>query len=196
MMMRVQTIYALPLIAVMAIAGVSCKEALPVYQDPRELFDASFSGFYRLTPGENNVRVYMTIINRFDETLEARGVLNGPLVISWGDDPTLKKTMTWSRANIIYASGYDTSGTLRFDPGDSIRIGTFWDFIADDGRSLRESVQMVHDPDCPIRRISARPVPLIFEGGFVLYDRTGAINPKPLRFEFTLVYQFVDPGDC
>jgi hypothetical protein len=188
---------AAAVVIVVILAGLSCKEPLPEYSDPRDLLASYFFGAYVITPGENAVRVYMTIVNRFDETFDARALLNGSLVITWGGDPTLKKTVTLSPANLIYARGFNpVTGALRFDPGDSIRIGYSWNLTSDDGRSLLNVVPMMADPTCPIRQISIHPVMLVFEGNTVVYERTGPVTPQIFRFEFTLAYQFVDPRNC
>lgn len=189
--------FASAVLTLMMIAPLSCKEPLPEYRDPLDLFDATFSGAYVISPGENAVKAYMTIVNRYDETLDAPAILNGRLVITWAGDVSLKKTVTLSPANIIYARGFNpVTGAMRFDPGDSIRIGYSWNLISDDGRSLLDVVHMMPDPTCPIRYISIQPVPLFFEGSTVVYDRTGTVAPRSFRYEFTLVLQFVDPRGC
>ncbi|MDL1891365.1 hypothetical protein FBQ87_00535 [Sphingobacteriales bacterium CHB3] len=186
-------------VAAAMVSNLSCKEPLPGYQDPRDVFDAYQSGTYALSTAENAVKAYFTVFNAYDETFDARAVLNGTLTIIFERDRTFRKTVQLGPSTIIEARGYDpASGNLRMDPGDSVRFGFSWNMIADDGRSLfnTDLVTFYPNPECPPDLISTQPVRLTIESNVRMYDRTEIVVAPQIRLEFILHRRYVPPRDC
>lgn len=177
----------------------SCKELLPAYEDPRDVFDAYQYGFYEISITENAVKVYFTVVNTYDETFDARAMLSGTLILAFDQDRSFKKTVPLGPSLLLEARGYDpSSGNLRFDPGDSIRFGYSWNMVADDGRSLFniDEVRFIPDPQCPRRLISTEPIRITLQSDVRLYERVDVVAPSLFRFSFTLHRSFVASRDC
>lgn len=175
----------------------SCKEPLPQYQDPREVFDSYQWGAYAISRTENEMKAYFTVVNAYDETFDAAAIFNGTLVITYDRDPSFKKTVQLTPSSLLYARGYNpVSGHLRFDPGDSVRLGFSWNFLGDDGRSLFDIVPFVRDPECPARFLSAEPVRMTFRADVRIYERTETVTAPLFRFAFVLHREYVDPRAC
>lgn len=175
-----------------AIADLSCKEPLPEYNDPVDVFDAYAYGLYAISLQENAVKAYMTIVNTYDETFDGTALLSGQLVITWAKDVSFKKSVHLTASHLIYARNYNAgTGGLRLDPGDSIRFGFTWDMVADDGRRLFSMMSFFPDPECPGRFISAEPIRLSFEGTALLFSRTRTAVAQGSQTEFRLIREFV-----
>lgn len=170
----------------------SCKEPLPVYIDPRDVFDAYAYCVYSVTSADHSVKVYLTIVNAYDETFEADAVLTGQVTITLAKDPTFTKTVPLVPADVKYARNYNTvTGVLRLDAGDSVRFGISWDMVAEDGRSLFSMYSFFPDPECPARRLSHEPVVLFVGGDAALYQRTGVARTDRSAYVFRLQREFV-----
>lgn len=179
------------------LAAVSCKEQLPAYRDPLDVFDGTLTGVYVINHLENALKGYLTVINTFDETLEGRAVMTGELTLMWQSDTTFRKTFTVTDANLLLARQYDPARRhLRLDPSDSLRFGVSWDFFADDGRDLKRLVPFVQDPTCRARYITAAPIPIIIEGHLRVFDRTEVVVFRRVIIQFILTREYVDPRSC
>ncbi|MBX2992641.1 MAG: hypothetical protein KF749_15920 [Bacteroidetes bacterium] len=175
-----------------AITDLSCKEPLPGYNDPVDVFDAYAYGLYAISLQENAVKAYITIVNTYDETFDGTAILSGQLVITWAKDVSFKRTVQLTASHLIYARNYNAgTGVLRLDPGDSIRFGFTWDMVADDGRRLFSMMSFFPDPECPARFLSAEPIRLSFEGTAHVYHRTRIAIAQPGQIEFVLHREFV-----
>lgn len=183
--------------AVLLVGGLSCKESLPPYADPRDVFDGWLAGAYGISRTENAMKAYLTIINKFDETLEDTSILTGEIELTWQADPSFRRRIQLNESNILFVRYYDpTTRILRFDPGDSIRFGISWDFLSDDGRDLKRLVTFVQDPTCLARWISREPVGIMIEGTLNVFKRTETVIAPRIMFQFTLVREYVDPRGC
>lgn len=174
-----------------------CKEELPTYQDPQDVLQGLLVGDYTITRTENAMKAYFSIKNMYDETLEARSILTGRMVLTWDKDPTFRRTIDLNDVYVIYAKSYNsTTRVLRLDPGDSIRLGFSWTFLSDDGRDLRQLVFMISDPTCLVRNISQEDVQMHVEAWMDIFERTQTVSPKKIIYRFQLVREFVDPRAC
>jgi len=196
-MRRVQYASALRLFFVLSLAAASCKEELPPYTDTRDVFDGRLAAAYAISRAENSLKAYLTVINKYDETLEDTSILSGQIVLTWQVDPTFRRTLQLSDANILFARNYNPdTKMLRLDAGDSILFGVSWNFLSDDGRDLKRLVPFRHDPTCLARWISAAPVPIIIEASLTVFKRTGRVVPPVFIYQFELVREYVDPHNC
>jgi hypothetical protein len=181
------------------LGNLSCKEPLPVYQDPRDVFDAYQSGAYVVSTAENAVKAFFTVTNTYDETFDAVAVFDGTLVITFERDRSFRRTVQLDPSTILHARGYNPqTGVLRLDPGDSVRFGFSWNMVADDGRSLfnTDLVRFIPDPTCPRRLISSEPIRLTLQSSVRMYDRTESVSAALYRLEFTLHRFYVNPNNC
>ena len=182
------------LLVVTALA-FSCKEPLPVYKDPTEVFSGSLRiGYLFGAPPANIFSVQLITINDFDETFEGRTLFEGSLEIALARKPEVKKTFFLSANNLIQGKYIAGSRTLTVNPGDTVRIGVNWDFIDDKGSNLRETeFHYFSDRTCQARLI-AREETFIVSGTLKLYDRTGEIKFGPVLFSLCHVMNTKPPG--
>lgn len=181
----------------LSVAVFACKEDLPPYADPRDVFDGRLAAAYAISRTENALKVYLTVVNTYDETLEDTSLLSGQIVLTWQGDPTFRRTVPLSDANILFARNYNPdTGLLRLDAGDSLRFGVSWDFMSDDGRDLKRLVTFRQDPACVARWISVAPVPIVIEATLEVFKRTERVVPPRFIYLFELVREYVDPHAC
>lgn len=175
--------------------SLSCKEPLPVYKDPADVFSGSLRiGYLFGTPPANIFSVQLITINDFDETFEGRTLFEGSIEIALARKPEVKKTFFLSANNLIQGRYTAGSRTLILNPGDTVRVGVSWDFIDDTGTDLREAeFHYFSDQTCQARLI-AREETLSVRGTLKLYDRTGEIKFGPVLFSLCHVKNTKPPG--
>lgn len=171
------------ILVVVTLLALSCKEPLPVYKDPTDLFSGVLRiGYLFGTPPANIFRVQLVTVNDFDETFEGRTLFEGTLEIALARKPEVKKTFFLSADNLIQGRYNAGSRVLTFNPRDSVRLGVTWEFIDDRGVDLREA-EFTYSTDraCPQRKI-AKEETFLVSGTLKLYDRTGEIKFGPVLF--------------
>jgi hypothetical protein len=190
-------IYLAPSLLALLLSSGSCDESLPPYNEPQRLFAASIEGAYALTIKDNSMKLYVTVKNIFDETLQGRSVIQGAIEIASARDPSIKKTFSITAANIMSARGYNrAAGLLTIDAGESVRLGTSWDLVDDNGRDLRTSFfRYVSDPSCNARCL-ALTEDFVLTGNILLLDRTGPALFGPTVYSFCHVSQWIEPKMC
>jgi len=188
---------AVVLLGFVTAASLSCGEDLPPYKDPSDVFEGQIRGSYTLSAAENAAWIFITIKNHFDETLEAPAVIGGTLRIVPERYPDYRRTVSLSKSHIISARGYNAStGILRIDAGDSIRLGYPWNFIDDNGRDLRTQVfQYRADTSCPGRRIANQET-FVLSAEVKVFDKVPALSISLTNFSVCHVNMWVNPRDC
>ena len=182
----------------LALAGLSlsCKERLPSYEDPTQVFSGLARTAYLYSGTQNQLRVQLIIVNDYDETFEARTLLEGSIEITLARKPDLKKTFFLSSSNLIQGRYNAGSRVLTFDPGDSVRVGVAWNFVDDRGVDLRQQeFSYQTDQTCSLRKIAAEET-FTITGRLKLYDRTDEINFGRVVFTMCHVNVWVDPRFC
>ena len=194
---RKDFISVLLILTVVSVTINSCDENLPPYRDPSDLMEGKIEGQYVLTISDNSVKVFVTIRNVFDETLEGHAPLEGAIEIESLRDPRLRKSVPLRVANMISVHGYNSSlGLLTIDPGDSIRLGYSWNLIADNGTDLRSQF-FRYTPDATCQdRLIANEETFILRGELKVFDRLPAVRCGPAGFAFCYVNKWVPPRDC
>lgn len=61
----------------------SCEESLPEYHDPSRILEAGMDGLYVISRTDNSMKVYLLLVSKFDETLEARAEFEGTITVVW-----------------------------------------------------------------------------------------------------------------
>lgn len=190
-------------IAVLSLALSTCKESLPVYHAPSNMFQARLTPFYGLTASENKLHIFLLVQNVFDETLEGEASITGRIQLVSTTDPTVVKTLTLGPANILTARGYHPgTGILTFNPRDTIIFDASWDLsqrplLDDAGKDL--TVGLLHldtDPECPTGRKRSVPQDFIVEGFVQLFDRSGPAVESKVVFRLCLISNWVNPSAC
>ena len=172
--------------------SLSCKEPLPAYRDPAQVFSGSARPAYLFSKTQNHLGVQLVVVNDYDETFEGRSLFEGSIEIALSRKPDLKKTFFLSSSNLIQGKYNPGSRILSFDPRDSIRVGVTWDFIDDREVDLRTQEFVYRsDPMCSLRRISQEET-FIIKGNLKLYDRTDEIKFGPVTMTLCHVNVWVD----
>lgn len=176
--------------------ALSCKERLPTYEDPAQVFSGLMRPAYRYSGTQNLLGVQLVVVNEYDETFEGRTLFEGSIEIVLSRKPDLKKTFFLSSSNLIQGKYNAGSRVLTLDPGDSVRVGVTWNFVDDRGVDLRqEEFSYRTDQTCFQRRIAAEET-FTIRGTLKLYDRTDEIKFGPITFTMCHVNVWVEPRFC
>ena len=184
------------LAGVLTFLQLSCNEALPPYHDPRDVFRAQIEGLYVLTINDNSMKVYLKLINKYDETFEAPVSIDGSIEIAWLRSSTVRKTFALTINNLITKGTYNQSkNILRVDPGDTLTFAVSWDFIDNSARDLRTSFEYYVDNECEQRCVANEEV-FVLRGEAKVFEQIPAITVGPVQFSICHVKNWVNPQDC
>ncbi len=135
-----------------------CEETLPPRNDPTNFFTTSVQTVYKYNePKENSMYVYIIIKNNYDETLEAKAAIEGTLRIKWNPpeyDPVKfipEKNVKLTAQHILSKNYNAATGSILFNPGDSIVFLYQWNFVTDDNTDLMYQFKSLIDRDCLVR---------------------------------------------
>lgn len=176
---------------------LSCDESLPSRDNTPKTFETTLSTQYFLAQFDNSLKIYVTVKNVFDETLEDKAILKGTLELTLVRNPQIKKTIKLTTENIITAPKYNReTGVLTLDPGRSFVMGYSWDFQADSSVSLPDSIfKYYSDETCFGRKIAFQEDVLI-KGELVVFKQAPLIVIYPTKFSFCYVDRWIRPGSC
>lgn len=151
----------LPLLC-MSIILIACNENLPVREDLGNLVTTKIRTSYFTKSHSNatgSLRVYVTVVNNSDETLEDVVRLTGVIEITWiiakniAPLVELTGTVQLNPNNIFYAKQYNTqTRRLILDPKDSLIVFTDWNLKSDDGTYLFQYFPATRDSQCYVSR--------------------------------------------
>ncbi len=176
--------------------SLSCKEELPVHNDPDQILQAITWGQYVISPTDNSLKGYLTVSNVFDEALDGQAYLRGTLRIVWDRNSEYRKTFSITPANVISAPQYNrTTGRLTILPGDSIRLGVSWDFVADDGRRIEDWMSYHRDPTCSQRLITV-PLTFTISAELKVFDVVGFVVARSSKATFQHHRSYVSNRFC
>jgi len=174
-----------------------CEEVLPRYEDPRDLLSGTMRGQYVLSSVDNSLKVFLTVKNDFDETIEGPAVLRGSIVIASARDPNVRKSFSLTASNLISTRQFNaTTGVLTFDSGDSLGFLVSWDFRADDrNTNLRTSFfRFIVDPSCNSRCLT-QPEDFTLTGEVTIFNKIATVRANAL-FPVCYVSNWVEPRFC
>lgn len=176
---------------------LSCNEPFPPYNDPRDVFIGRIEGLYVLTLNDNSMKVYIDLVNKYDETLEENVAIDGSVEIGFLRDPLRKKTFSLSLGSLISNGRYNAArNTLRIDPGDTVRFATSWNFVDNNGYDLRASAFQYYIDDACSQRCVANEEVFILSGQVKVFDKVPAITVGPVHFSVCYVKDYVAPANC
>jgi hypothetical protein len=194
--MQKHLLITIPLAGVMALS-MSCDEALPPYQDPRNVLEGIFRAQYILLMDDNSLHVRVVINNAYDETLQGPALMQGTVHITSKSDLSIEKTLQYSAANIVHHTAYNrTTGILTIDPKDSLVFEASWNFIDNAGGDVRQRLfQYVPDPSCGFRSIALEET-FVLRGSFKVFERTSEVNVGPTEYSFCHITSWVPAASC
>ncbi|MBI3787377.1 MAG: hypothetical protein HY276_03880 [Ignavibacteriales bacterium] len=193
--MKQQAIFFVLITAFLSLSSGPCDEALPTYQEPDHVLEATITSSYVVTNMLNNFSVQIQVRNAFDETIQSKAVVRGTIRITSARDSSIHKTFKLSIANLITAENYNpASNTLTIDPGGTIRVGVGWDFTDDKGSNLlTDFFHIWQNPECKTQRV-AYTEDVIISGEITVFEKTGLIKADPILHSFCYIVK--DPPEC
>lgn len=202
--MKRQIILFSMMVVVLSLSSGPCDESLPSYQEPDKVFETSIEPSYILTIQQNVMSIQLRVVNIFDETFLAQGVLQGSLEITSARDPSIKTTFAIKPGDLIRAPGYNWStGMLLMNPRDFILFNIAWDFVDDNGIKLSEDFfKYVADASCrnPVNngylRFLAYREDFIIKGSLKIYEQRAPVEFGPMVYSMCYVSKWIDPKVC
>lgn len=182
--------------AMCVVAGISCDETLPPYHDPADVFQSKNNALYAISITDNSLKVFVNIVNVFDDAFDGTTLMQGSVTIEWSGNAAFKKTFAVSPSSIISARDYNpVSRKLTITPGDAVRLGFSWNFVADDGRLITNWVTYHKDPSCQQRWIS-NPLTFAVRSQVKVYDKTALVTAPTLLYTFVHHRQYFSDQYC
>ena len=160
----------------------SCKETLPDYQPPANVFEGTVAFNYALTLTENRLHILPQLKNVFDETFQDTASLLGTVKIQSVRDPSVTKSFAVTYANLLSTASIDQqTKIMTVDPQQVIRFDFAWDFVDDSTRDMRtQFFEYMPDTTCEltqyaISRCLAFTESFVVTGNIQLFKQTGPI---------------------
>jgi hypothetical protein len=134
------------LILIICLCTLSCKESLPLRNDPVEPIIATLKAEY-ISPGQMDIEIHVK--NVYDETFYGNGDYSGTIEISWAGHPEMSKNDVLTKIHMVRGPNYEPgTGKILFDPGSDIYYLYRWNFTLDSGDTLYKKFSLTHDASC------------------------------------------------
>jgi len=186
----------------MSIGLLACNENLPIREDIDHLVKAYIQSFYETTSHSRHaggIRLYVTIVNKTDETLDDIAQLTGAIEITWlvpndmrprGD---ITRTIRVNSDDIFHAKKFDRlSKRLTLDADDSLIVSVVWNLKSNDSTYLLPYFPWGIDTGCyvhmnpypgPIPRRITLPQPFLVKAHIKIFDRLAMIYVQPVSIK-------------
>lgn len=182
----------------LGVGNVRCDEALPPFENPSDVVKAGvIRARYINVVDDNSVEITLTVRHQYDETLEGETNLNGSVTIELPRSPSIKRTIPFNYLSLVTNQKYNsTTRILRFDPGDTLIFRIRWNFVDDQGDSLKNTTFRYNaDPNCPLRCI-AEEEEFVLTAKLRLFDQIPESGYGPIQFSVCYVSQWIDSQAC
>jgi hypothetical protein len=139
-----RTTFSISLFLVTTVLALSCKETLPVYQEPPKVVECGMSyvapksiDYSHLDENApRNIRlsspltkIIVTATNVFDETIQDDALLSGYIEIRHPNKPGVYRKILFSKTDLVNNGQYEPfTNVLTIDPGKNVQIQVFWDY--------------------------------------------------------------------
>jgi hypothetical protein len=185
------------LLSVSLVFLFACDESLPPRNDPTKLFRGTIDAQYSLLWNENALRVGVSIVNIYDETIQTTVTIAGTIDIVLVRDRQYRKTIRLSASNLVSTKFYNPSTKeLTLDPGDSIRFVYTWNFVDDNNVRLPEDVfHYYRDPICTARYIGYSET-FALSGSLQIVEKLGSFTLIPNNLNLCYISVYISPKDC
>jgi hypothetical protein len=143
------------------------------------------------------MRIEVTIVNTYDETVQTKATLTGSFEISLIRDAAVRKTINVGTGNLVSTRFYDpTTKVLTIDPGDSIRFVYDWNFIDNNNVFLPQDVfHYSLDQTCPGRYLSFSES-FAISGSIQIAEKLENVQCNPVVYNLCYVDKYMSPHDC
>ncbi|HLA68788.1 MAG TPA: hypothetical protein VJN65_03715 [Bacteroidota bacterium] len=185
-------------VALMAVGNLTCNEALPPFENLGTVIKAGvIRARYVLVVDDNSMEITLSVRHLYDETFEGMTNLNGSVTIALPRLQSVHKTVLFNYTSLTTNQKYNTTTKiLRFDPGDTLIFRIRWDFVDDNGDSLKNTAFRYYaDPNCPFRCIAEEEV-FSLTASLRLFDEVPAAAYGPVPFSVCHVTNWIDSQVC
>ena len=179
------------LAALLSLASLSCKEALPTYQDPQNVLALKVTLIEQLNdrlapPGRQVVHVVLEAENIFDEVFFDSVNVSGVVRIWWKRRPVRFRTISLTQNN-MQNRDLISNGKIMLLPGQKVSLDLLWNLRTDDGIYLPREMNFafLRRRICDFNVACADPEEFVLEASLKLFDRLGTVQAPASSFMFT-----------
>lgn len=184
--------HMLPLaLLALALASLSCKEALPTYADPKNVMAFKVTLIEQLNdrlapPGRQVVHMVLEAENVHDEVFYDSVNISGAVRIWWKRRPVRYRTMTLTQGN-LQDRDLIRNGKIMLLPGQKVSFDVFWNLRSDDGIYLPREMNFafLRRRTCDFNVACADPEEFVVESSLKMFDRLGVVPAPVTSFMFT-----------
>ena len=182
-----------------------CRENLPVKEDISRQVTVYVRSQYETVSHSRfagSVRLYVTVVNRTEETLDDIAPISGRFEIKWqvpkDDAPRfdITRTILISPGNIFYAKQFNTqTKRLTIDPNDSVVLSVVWDLKTNDNTYLlpffpweedRTECHVMLGSSTVLRRITT-PQWFTLKANVKIFDRLSVLYAAPMSIRHCIM---------
>ncbi|MBP6671883.1 MAG: hypothetical protein KA247_01980 [Bacteroidetes bacterium] len=184
-----------------------CRENLPVKEDISDQITVKLRSQYETVSHSRfagSVRLYVTVVNRTEETLDDIAPISGRFEVKWqvpkDNAPLfdLTRTILISPGNIFYAKHFNgLTKRLSIDPNDSIVLSVVWDLRTNDSTYLLPlfpwtvdqtecHVRMPLETSTVLRRITT-PQWFTVKANVKIFDRLSVLYAAPMSIRHCIM---------
>jgi len=188
-------VFAIALALLMLV--LACDESLPPRNDPSILFKGYLSTKYSLLWNENVLRVVVSLVNIYDETVQAKASITGTVEVALIRNTAYRKTIHFNASHLITPKFYNSiTQELTINPGDTVRFVYVWNFTDDNNVNLTEDVFHYYlDPNCIFRHLAYNEQ-FLLTGSFQIIEKIGKVQLEPALLSLCYIRNFLGPHDC
>lgn len=187
------------------IVTAGCRENLPVKEDISDQVTVYVRSQYETVSHSRfagSVRLYVTVVNRTEETLDDIAPISGRFEVEWqvpkDNAPRfdITRTMLISPGNIFYAKQFNAqTKRLAIDPNDSVVLSVVWNLKTNDSTYLLPFFPWEEDrTECHVnigsstvlRRITT-PQWFTLKANVKIFDRLSVLYAAPMSIRHCIM---------
>lgn len=179
--------------------SAGCRENLPVRVDLSDQVRVTVRSRYETKSKSSQagqIRIFLTVTNRTDETLDDVAPISGQLEVTWQVPKdyaprfSITRTLPFTFRNIFSAKKFnEQTQRLTIDPKDSLVISMVWDLKSNDSTYLLPYFPWTEDmsgcyvampfESVPVRRRISVPQAFIVKANVKIFDRLAVLTARP-----------------
>lgn len=186
---------------------MGCRENLPIKEDISDLITVKLRSQYETVSHSRtagSVRLFVTIVNKTEETLDDTAPISGRFEVVWqvskDNAPTfdITRTLPMSTGNIFYAKNFNTqTQRLSIDPNDSLVLSVVWNLRTNDSTYLLPLFPWAEDQtEChvsmplessPVLRRITTPQWFTVKAHVKIFDRLSILYAAPMSIRHCIM---------
>jgi hypothetical protein len=186
---------------------IACNESLPVREDTTDLVTTKIRSLYQTTSHSSEagkIRLFVTMVNKTDETLDDISKISGTMEITWQLPKDLvplfdiTRTIQFGPNDVFYAKRFNQqTRRLTLDPNDSIVISVVWNLKSNDSTYLLNYFPWLQDLQCyvvldqsssPVPRRISIPQYFSVKANVKLFDKLSILYVQPFTIKHCIMH--------